>query len=143
MKFARHLAAECVPEWREAYVDYTRLKKMLAAVRDGVDADGGSSQASDGAGGGRGASAASSDGIPRSSTSGGLRAILQRPRVRARVADLAPEGGLSPAPSATSVRSGTDRPRRRGHPKGAEGLIAVRWSAPGRDGAPQVRPALG
>jgi len=135
VKFARHLASECVPEWREAYVDYKRLKKVLSAVRDGVEEDAGSGVASD-EGGTRG-SAASSDGSTRS---GGVRGLLSRSRQRLATAESAEAGGSSPSLSA--ARAGTDRPRRRGHPRGAEGLITVRWSAPGRDGAPQVRPAF-
>ncbi len=137
VKFARHLAAECVPEWREAYVDYKRLKKVLSAVRDGVD-DFGSGRSSQGAGGARGGSTASSEGSVRSVTVGGVRALLHRTRERARAGDS--DAAMSPV--SANARPGTERPRRRGHPRGAEGLIDVRWSAPGRDGAPQVRPAL-
>ena len=118
-------------------MDYKRLKKVLSAVRDGVD-DFGSGRSSDGGGGGRGGSAASSEGSVRNVTVGGVRALLARTRERARAGES--DAGMSPASSAQ--RAGTERLRKRSHPRGAEGLIAVRWSAPGRDGAPQVRHAL-
>jgi hypothetical protein len=135
VKFARQLQSECVPEWRSAYVDYKRLKKTLAAVRDGQEPDGSArSVGSDASRGGGGAlsHAGSSDGSLRD-LAGAVRGFLrggggggagsERPGSPTRRGG---RGGLGGAGGAGA------------RPRGAEGLITVRWSAL-EDGTPQSR----
>jgi hypothetical protein len=125
-----------VPEWRAAYVDYKRLKKTLAAVRDGQEPDGSARSAgSDASRGGGGAlsHAGSSEGSLRD-LAGAVRGFLRG-------------GGGGGAGSGSQPGSPTRRGGRGGlgglgaggaRPRGAEGLITVRWSAL-EDGNPQSR----
>jgi hypothetical protein len=126
-----------VPEWRTAYIDYKALKKKLSAVRDGQEPDGSTRSFESGGSHGGALSHGSSDGSLRD-LAGAVRGFLR--------AGGGAGGGVGGAGSERGgSRPGSPTVGRRGRgggagarPRGAAGLIAVRWSHP-EDGTPQSR----
>jgi hypothetical protein len=132
VQFGRKLAAECVPEWAGAYIDYARLKQLLAAVRD-ADADQHDEDPdslfyfSD--------DAPAADSAAHDRGAGGVRSLLSSLSTSLRRGDSFQRGG----PLSRVLLSFQRGPAPRVRWRNAVSLITVRRSEPGPEGAPQAR----